>query len=218
MVEPYLRQSPLAHLGLDARAVSDPGSAAVSLCERRFFALVNLRGRPRDAAFLDAIESTLTLRLPTTANTTATAADGAVSALWLGPDEWWITAADPAPEAGPRLAARLREALGGRPGAVTDISESRACIRIAGPRARAVLQKGCPLDLHASVFGAGQCAQSHVSKADVVLHLVAENGTNGAAPGAATFDVYVLRSFAEYLWRWLADAGREYGVAIGPSR
>ena len=29
---------------------------------------------------------------------------------------------------------------------VTDMSESRACIRISGAKARATLQKGCPLD------------------------------------------------------------------------
>ena len=27
-------------------------------------------------------------------------------------------------------------------------------------------------------------------------------------------DIYVLRSFAEYLWDWLEDAGAEYGVTI----
>ncbi|MEJ2014153.1 MAG: sarcosine oxidase subunit gamma family protein [Limibacillus sp.] len=28
------------------------------------------------------------------------------------------------------------------------------------------------------------------------------------------YDIYVLRSFSDYLWRWLEDAGREYGVAV----
>ena len=26
-----------------------------------------------------------------------------------------------------------------------------------------------------------------------------------------TYDIYVLRSFAEYLWLWLEDAAMEYG-------
>ena len=30
-----------------------------------------------------------------------------------------------------------------------------------------------------------------------------------------TFDVYVARSFAHYLFAWLEDAGREYGVQVG---
>ena len=28
------------------------------------------------------------------------------------------------------------------------------------------------------------------------------------------FDLYVLRSFADYLWAWLEDAAREYGLKI----
>jgi sarcosine oxidase subunit gamma len=28
------------------------------------------------------------------------------------------------------------------------------------------------------------------------------------------YDLYVHRSFADYLWRWLEDAAKEYGVAI----
>ncbi len=57
---------------------------------------------------------------------------------------------------------------------------------------------------------AGACAQSILAKATVTIHLVAdESATDGPA-----FDVYVQRSFAEYLWAWLDDAGREYGVTI----
>jgi sarcosine oxidase gamma subunit len=35
---------------------------------------------------------------------------------------------------------------------------------------------------------------------------------------APTFDIYVARSFAEYLWAWLEDAGGEYGVAVAIPR
>jgi len=31
---------------------------------------------------------------------------------------------------------------------------------------------------------------------------------------APAYELYVLRSFADYLWRWLEDAAREYGVAV----
>ena len=30
-----------------------------------------------------------------------------------------------------------------------------------------------------------------------------------------SYELYVQRSFAEYLWLWLEDAALEYGVAIG---
>ena len=108
------------------------------------------------------------------------------------------------------LAGRLREALADVHCAVTAVGESRTRIRVSGPKARDLLAKGCPLDLHPEAFGEpGRCAQSHVAKALVVLHLIADDPAEGAS-----FDIYVLRSFAEYLWCWLEDAAREYGLAV----
>jgi sarcosine oxidase subunit gamma len=195
----YLRQSALAHLGLVARAQPERGDAGVAMGERPPLTIVDLRIRDAEAAALAAVEGVLGYALPLEANRVA-GTDGAV-ALWLGPDEWWVITAveDPA------LADRLSEALADHPAAVTDLSESRACIRVSGPRARDLLAKGCSLDLHPRVFSPGHCAQSHLAKAQVVLHQVSEE---------PAFDLYVLRSFADYLWAWLEDAAGEYGLAV----
>jgi sarcosine oxidase, subunit gamma len=207
----YLRQSPLAHLGLDSRADATRGDAGVAMGEQPYRGIVGIRAKPGDAAGMAALEAALGFALPQTPNTTAASA-GAL-ALWLGPDEWWIVTPGPEPESGPAMAATLRAALAGRQGAVTDVSESRTCVRISGPHARDLLCKGMPLDLHPRAFPVGRCAQSHLAKAGVVLHLVADPG----GPEGPTFEVYVLRSFAEYLWLWLEDAAREYGLAIASS-
>ncbi len=208
MVEAYLRQSALAHLGLDGRAEPSRGAAGVALAERPHRGMVNLRLDPSDAAAMAAFEAAFGFALPTRPNTTA--GDGAARALWLGPDEWWIVSRGPGPGAGPDLADKLRAALADGFAAVTEVGEGRTCIRIAGPKARALLQKGCPLDFHPRAFGAGACAQTLLAKATVVIYLSADES---AADGPA-FEVYVLRSFAEYLWIWLEDAGREYGVTV----
>jgi sarcosine oxidase subunit gamma len=65
-----------------------------------------------------------------------------------------------------------QEALDGRPAAVTEVGESRTCIRVAGPRARDLLAKGSPLDVHPRVFAAGACAQGQLAKATVLIHQV----------------------------------------------
>lgn len=207
MVEPYRRQSPLAHLGLQGRAQAARGEAAVALAERPFQAIVDLRAKRGEAGVRAAFESAFGFALPEEPNTSAGGPEA--RALWLGPDEWWILAPGPDPRAGPDLAAKLRQALAGQVAAVTDVSESRACIRVSGPRARALVQKGCPLDLHPRAFAPGKCAQSLLAKAGVLVHLVADDPAEGA-----TLDLYVVRSFADYLWRWLEDAAREYGLAI----
>lgn len=199
MVESYLRRSPLAAHNLAARA-SVTSQAGVLLGERPHRAMINLRGDPADPAFLDAAERAAELPLPVKPNTTST--NGETTALWLGPNEWLIIGA-PGREA--HIAGRLRAGLAGMHVAVTDVSEARTTITIAGPRARDLLSKGTPLDVHPRVFGLGQCAQTGLAKANVILRQVDE---------VPTFEVIVLNSFSDYLFTWLERAGAEFGVAI----
>ncbi len=212
MVEAYLRQSALAHLGLEGRGEAVRGAAGVAMTERPHRGIVNLRLDPGNAEVTAAFEAAFGFALPASANTSAGDAD--TIALWLGPDEWWLVVPGPEPEAGPALAEKLRAALTGHFAAVTEVGESRACIRVSGPSARALLQKGCPLDFHPGVFMAGACAQSILAKAMVTLHLFADESAAQAGAEGPVFDIYVQRSFAEYLWAWLEDAGAEYGVTI----
>lgn len=207
MVEPYLRQSPLTHLALSARAQAArdddkaPAAAGLVMAERPFRRILNLRGNPKADAFLAAAGTVLGTDLPLKANS-ATASDG-VTLLWLGPDEWWAIT-----EAGtPPLADRLQDAFSGQHTAVTEVGEGYGCIAVSGPRAADVLAKGSPLDFHDSVFAPGSCAQGDMAKATVVFHRL-DDRTN------PSFEIYVRSSFAEYLWRWIEDAAGEYGVIV----
>jgi sarcosine oxidase subunit gamma len=200
MADPCQWQSPLAHLGLAAWSIREggPGDAGVRLSERPARTQVNVRGNGDSAAFSGAVTAALGVELPVKPNTTA-AGDG-IAVLWLGPDEWLVVAA---PDAG--MAAGLEMALAGDHGAVTDVSESRAVIGLAGANARQVLMKGCSLDLHPRAFRAGRCTQTLLARAGVILH---QTGNEPA------YDIYVARSFADYLWTWLEDAAEEYGVRV----
>jgi sarcosine oxidase, subunit gamma len=185
---------------LDSARVRPRG---VRLCERLGLGKIDLRGDPHDRAFMAAVGRVLDLLLPGEAGTSA--AKEQIAALWLGPDQWLVTC--PAPDAA-RLVGAMREALRDVHAAITEVTDGRVAFRLAGPSAQGVLAKGCPLDLHPRAFPLGSCAQSLLAKAAVLIHLV------DVRPAEATFDVYVARSFAAYLWMWLEDAGREYGVQI----
>jgi len=74
-------------------------------------------------------------------------------------------------------------------------------LELSGDKARALLLKGCPLDLHPSVFKPGQCAQSVLGKTSVTLWQIAD---------APVYRMIVRRSFADYLGHWLIDAAREF--------
>ncbi|HZA67331.1 MAG TPA: sarcosine oxidase subunit gamma family protein [Geminicoccaceae bacterium] len=195
MPETVLSRAALAH------ALRPRG---VRLGERLGLGKIDLRGDPHDRSFMTAVGRVLDLLLP--GEPCGSARKGQLAALWLGPDQWLLTC--PRDEVGSLLSA-LRDALADVHSAITDVSDARIALRVAGPSARDVLAKGCPLDLHPRAFAAGSCAQSLLAKASVLIHLVDDDQTRGPA-----FDVYVARSFAHYLWMWLEDAGREYGVQI----
>jgi sarcosine oxidase subunit gamma len=170
----------------------------------RHLGKIELRGDPGDRAFMAEVGRTLDLLLPTEPNTTAGRCD--LVALWLGPDAWLLTCP---PDALAAHDGSLRKALADVHAAITDISDGRVALRLAGPNARDVLAKGCPLDLHPRAFATGSCAQSLLAKASVLIHLLDDDPQH-----APTFDLYVARSFAHYLFAWLEDAGREYGVQV----
>lgn len=138
--------------------------------------------------------------LPDGACRSARHAGGGV--LWLGPDEWLITAP---PEQGGSLAASLEDALASLHHALVDVSERYVGVMITGARAADVLAAGCPIDLHPRGFPAGSATRTLVGKAEVILL---------RRDDAPAFELLVGRSFAPYLWRFLVNAGREFGYRI----
>ncbi len=176
----------------------------IRLAERTSLGKIDLRGDPADRAFMSGVGRVLDLLLPTEPGTTAS--KGQITALWHGPDQWLLTC--PADDAA-FFINTLRQALADSHAALTDISDGRIALTLAGPSARDVLAKGCPLDLHPRAFRPGQCAQSLLAKASVLLHLRDDDPQTGPI-----FELFVARSFSHYLWIWLEDAGLEYGVQV----
>jgi len=204
MAEQARRRSALAHLGLAARArTGNPNDAGVVLSELPFRHQIALRGDSADPAFMQAVEQSIGVAPPTDPNMVAGPADltEGPRTLWLGPDEWLVVGADNAETA-------LASATEHLHAAVVDVSDGRTAIAISGPNARDVLAKGCPLDLHPKVFAPGRCAQTLIAHVHIILHQVHD---------APRYEVYVHRSFADHLWRWLEDAAQEHGMTVVPS-
>jgi sarcosine oxidase subunit gamma len=106
----------------------------------------------------------------------------------------------------PTQESDLRAAVTPHGGAAVDVSGQRVKVTLSGRHVRDVLAKGCALDLHPSVFGAGSCAQTTLARAGVVL-LAGQNPSE--------FVVLVRLSFATYLADWLIDAAEEFEPAPG---
>jgi sarcosine oxidase, subunit alpha len=181
-------QSPLHRL---AAAAPPPDAPGIAAWERPFLGHINLRGDPKDARFLAAVADVTGLALPTVPNTTAEGSAGV--ALWLGPDEWLLVTAG---EREASLAAALQDALRGTHASVTEVGSGQTVIVLRGAGVRELLARECPYDLHAPEFRHGACVQTRLAKAAVLLRPMADQ----------TLELIVRRSFARYVWAWLADA------------
>ena len=198
-----LRRGPLSDLAADFEAATVAEPRAVRLREIPFLAQVNLRADPANGYVMRRIAAALDEELPTKPNTVATA--GIRQLLWLGPDEWLVIGPDGDAH---WIERALRSALGEQDadgfGSVVNVSAGRTILELSGPAAREVLEKGCALDLHPDVFRAGHCAQTLVSRAEVIIHQTADTP-------APTYRLLVRTSFARYLALWLMDAMQEFG-------
>ena len=202
MSDTPLRQSTLAQFVSENRAAVPTRESSVLLTELPLLGYVNLRVNPNDQRFLKAVEKTLGVNLPLKPNTGSVA--NTVSVLWLAPDEWLlITPSDQETQ----LVQTLGDSLGQIPTSVTDITGSQTLLKLSGQSALKLIAKGCSLDLHPRVFGSGQCAQTVLGKAPIVVWKPDET---------SSYNIIVRRTYADYLAHWLKDAGYEYGLALLP--
>jgi len=186
-----------AFLAGPARPPSGEPGATVTV--RGDLGHINLRGRASDDAFLRSAGQALGQALPVEPNTVST---GQHHVCWLGPDEWLVVT----PVGGAaELAARLEQTLDSMHAAVNDISGGQIALTLRGPTCRELLARGCPIDLHPREFKPGDCAQSGLAKANILISLLDD---------APTFMLVVRRSFADYLCRWLAHAGGDAGIVF----
>ena len=190
-----LRTSPAALL----RAAFETGSVrgTVELNEVTFLTMVGVRvNRDTDAGRRIA---SVTGGLPAACG--AVSGSGETSVLWLGPEEFLVVAPMEAHESlGGDLLQALREALGDGEGQVVDLSANRTTFELSGPRARAVLEKGCALDLHPRSFTPGTALTTEVGNIPVTL----------LKTGEESYRLFPRASFADFLGRWLLDGMREF--------
>ena len=197
MIAEAVRRSPLAGYAERFAGVFGATGQAVSLREIPFVTQVNLRVDPKESDLLARLRATLGFELPMMPNTTSGGGDR--RALWLGPDEWLLVAPEGQGEA---LERDVRDAMAGAVGAIVDVSANRTVLEVGGPGAIELLAQGIPIDLHPRAFRAGQCAQTLLAKAQVII----ERPDKGSS-----FQIYVRSSFACYVADWLIDASLGLG-------
>ena len=126
---------------------------------------------------------------------------GPIAFVWGGPGQW-LAMADG--EDGAAFEQRLRATLGNL-ASVSDQSDGRTVFRVGGERARDVLAKGVPIDLHPRAFRPGDAAVTTVAYIGAQFWQVDDT---------PTYEFIISRSFAAGFWEWLIDAAAEFGDLI----
>ena len=191
-------ESPLFHAGLDELARKGKSNAGVTLREKKLLGHLTLRGDADDADFAAGVHKALGLELPVALTLVA---KGDTSLQWLGPDEWLLIV-----PSGEEFATeqKLREALAGQHVSVVNVSGGQTILELSGPKAREVLMKSTPYDVHPSNFPVGKAVGTVFAKSQLVIRRTGEE----------TWELLVRRSFSDYFWLWLQDASAEFGLAI----
>lgn len=176
---------------------------AVVVKERRGCAFLNLRGSAEDKLFCAAVANVLGIELPTTPGHYHSNDDSCI--YWLGPDEWLLVSSSQ--EAGD-LEIQLRADMAGHI-SVVDVSGGYTSINLRGVAHAldTLLKKSCVYDVAGwpdASSRTGRCAQTTFAKASAVV----SNKFDGS------YEIIIRRSFADYLGRWLLDAGEEFGCRI----
>ncbi|MFT5664581.1 MAG: sarcosine oxidase subunit gamma [Gammaproteobacteria bacterium] len=193
MPDLFQQQSPIVQIELTEAKGSQP-----SILEIPFQGFLNLRGKTDNSDFMAAVKKVLSCSLPTEANTVVVSGDYKI--YWLGPDEWLMVTPT---EQQAKVQSELKLALGDVFSTVVDNSSGLTLLNITGDNAANIIARDCPLDLHPSVFKAGQCAQTRLAKAGAII-----------APSldGSGFELIIRRSFADYLLLWMQDALIEFEV------
>ena len=115
--------------------------------------------------------------------------------LWNAPRTWLIISSKE------NIINIIKEKCNVENFAITDISHSRAIIRIEGTQTGEVLKKGCPINFNE--FKMNNTAGTVFHGISIVIDLISDNPD--------TFNLLTLRSFGESFYHHLTDAALEFG-------
>ena len=177
----FTRVSPLRDVAVQGRFGASKGNPGVTFTVRHPLSILTVIARAGQGA------------------ATAEALKGH-DAQWAGPDQYFVIAEGRGEGA---LYREVKAKLSGI-ASVSDQSHGRVIIRIAGPKARAVLAKGTPIDLHPSEFPVGKSALTQMAHVGVHLTRVGEDA----------YDLSVFRGFSESFWEWVTEQAEEFGYQV----
>ena len=158
---------------------------------------INLRGNLENKDFASKTGAILGMSLPK--KSCSTSSKEKITCMWLGPNEWLLVSNDTVTKESNvyELEQVLFDDISKTNiGAVTNVSDHYTIFELTGSYIFEALSKGCPFDFNAESFGDNKTIQTILNYVDVTIHKKTKDEV----------DLYVRRSFSEYLWKWIKDS------------
>ncbi len=175
---------------------SESQSLLIDMAERDDVGMIDLRGKTDDKTFMKNATTVLGVELPTEPRSCVKKNE--ITVLWLSIDQWLITLPLKSRDA---LLLKLTKKLGRNLSLVCDVSDARTIIRLTGDLSREVLIKGCSFDATMPEFAPGTVRRLLFAEVAALCHFVE------GRPDVV--DLYVFRSYANYVWEWLLQTAHE---------
>ena len=189
-------QTPLQHFNLSAKQETMTDAKGVWAHEMARLGYIHLRGNAQNNHFLGAVKKATGMDVPTAACSLSNASS--VTILNLSPDEWMLVC--PREQRAP-LQQSLASALTGIHSQLLDHSGGYTSVLLQGKQATDALQHCTMYNLH--TLAQNKVVGTTFGKASVIIYRLDEG-----------FCLVLRRSFADYIWRYLARASQPYGFGI----
>ena len=194
-------RSAFAGLAVPGRYGRADGKAGSLIAERPSLTLKQVCARrSKTREMLESVRGALGLKIEDASKRVAL--DG-LAVTGTAPGQWLAIAEGPT---GADLLMRMERAVDGL-ATVVDQSDAKAILRLWGTRARDVLAKGCPLDLHELALRPNDTAVTQIALIPCQLWQLDEE---------PTFELGIPLSYARSFWSWLTASAAEYGYEVKP--
>ncbi len=180
------RHLPMHHVAVQLSA----GNEYYTLDEKAFGHLV-IRASFDDKKLRAAIKSVTGLKFPTKALSSMENKEYSIN--WISPDEVLLLVPEKTEF---EVETKLRELMTGH-FAIVNVTGGQTVLELSGERAETILKKSSSYDVSPSNFPIGKVVTTVFAKSQAVIRRTGDN----------SFQLIVRRSFNDYIWQWIVDAG-----------
>ena len=170
-----------------------------SMREKTPVGKINLRGNLENKDFASTVGKILGMILPK--ESCSISRKEKITCMWLGPNEWLLVSNDTITKNlnDYELENVLFNDISKKNlGAVTNVSDQYTIFNLTGSNIFEILSKGSPFNFDSETFGNNKVIQTILNHVDVTIHRKTKEDV----------DLYVRRSFSDYLWAWIKDSSR----------